>query len=60
MATAAAAPASVIAIYMRRLRAVEVWLMRRQRGLPRGLWRLVCLVALSAVDYGFRLAASRV
>jgi len=37
-----------------------VWLMRTQRGVTRGVWRLVCLVALSAMDYGRRLAARRI
>ena len=43
-----------------RLSAADVWLMRSQRGVTRGVWRLVCLVALSAMDYGRRLAARRI
>ncbi len=34
--------------------------MRSQRGVERGVWRLVCLAALSAMDYGRRLAARRI
>ena len=37
-----------------------MWLMRTERGVTRGVWRLVCLVALSAMDYGRRLAARRI
>ena len=37
-----------------------MWLLRSQRGVTRGVWRLVCLVALCAMDYGRRLVARRI
>lgn len=41
----------------RRLRATDVWLMLDQPGVDRGVWQLVCMSAIAAMDYGRRRAA---